>query len=463
VQARLAAVSALQRTGQIAAALALVRPTAAEARAIPYADLQGRALLALGGLLEASGDFGGAEAYYKEARHAAARAHDDLLMAEVSVGLVLDLVNLQMRAGEVPQLLSAAEDEVERAGAPAALLLRLAMARGMYLYRAQRFDDSRAVLAEALRRAAPALPAEDVELASARLQLGLVERFAGDYAVADATLRRALVDDAVFHPEPLTIASNLVMLGAIVRYEGRLDEAAGILEAGAALMKRAAGPGHYDVARALIWLACVRADQRRYDESVALLERALAQRATVSESPFPRRLDLVIFMAKSLAGRGQTAEALAHLDAVVAETEKAGDDVTLAEALFVRADVLAQLGRLDQARRDDERALAIDHQRSGAFNPFAADDLVAMARIDLARGHPAGAIPLLERAVVIGIVRPGQPWHVAEARFLLAHALAETGGAPAAPRMTAHGLWGWRASQASTARRSTAYGGPDAA
>jgi hypothetical protein len=84
--------------------------------------------------------------------------------------------------------------------------------------------------------------------------------------------------------------------------------------------------------------------------------------------------------------------------------------------------VASRRGATSSARsRCNETAL-------GRISPGHAFDLVALGKSDLELGHAASALAPLERAVATDLVRPGRPWRGAEARFLLARALWESGG-----------------------------------
>jgi eukaryotic-like serine/threonine-protein kinase len=79
----------------------------------------------------------------------------------------------------------------------------------------------------------------------------------------------------------------------------------------------------------------------------------------------------------------------------------------------------------------------VDERVQGREAPDVALDLACLAEVHLARGEPAQALPLLERALTLHASAPKDPLEEAWASFLLARALWAQGGEEARARARA--------------------------
>jgi tetratricopeptide (TPR) repeat protein len=99
-------------------------------------------------------------------------------------------------------------------------------------------------------------------------------------------------------------------------------------------------------------------------------------------------------------------------------------------ALNNRADVLLALGRLDEARRDYERAWKIIGPRFPEDSPDRTIPQMGLGNVAFARGELEPAIEIFERVLRVRQAPDTNPADLAEARFQLAVALERAGRDP---------------------------------
>lgn len=243
----------------------------------------------------------------------------------------------------------------------------------------------------------------------------------------------------------LTTVRSLNAFARLLVSEGRINEAAPLIDRGWAMVNSEEAPNHPDVARDLHNLALLLQDATRPDRAETIMRRALA----IAERVHGPRHPSVAHCLKNLAailrdtGRLQDAEAFGrqaleidertygpdHPDVAtdlnnLAVLLRAAGRLTEAELLYRRAlaieerwfgpdhpgtaTVLGNLAvllhamtRLDEAEPLLCRALAIDERSLGTDHPIVATDLVYLASVLQAAGRPDEAEPLLRRALEI--------------------------------------------------------------
>jgi choline-sulfatase len=210
-----------------------------------------------------------------------------------------------------------------------------------------------------------AVLAEDPGLLMARRTRAVAYAAAGQHDLAIADLR--VLDKAgELTPE------DAIVLGDNLRFAGRLDEAALILER--------AARGNPTFAQPLISLAEVRLQERRYDEAAALCEGVL--KLVPDHIEALRRLGDLALLREDLG------TAAARYDRILAID--AGDVSALTKAGVIRV----RTGRPDDAIQLFRQAVDRD--------PRNAEALLYLAGALASGGRPADALPFFERALEAG-------------------------------------------------------------
>ncbi len=206
---------------------------------------------------------------------------------------------------------------------------------------------------------------EDPGVFMARRTRAVAYAAAGRHELAIADLRVLDKEGQLTPEDAIVLADNL-------RFAGRLEEAALILER--------AGRETPTFAQPLISLADVRIQQRKYDEATALCERVL--KLVPDHIEALRRLgDLALLREDSAAAAVRYARILAH---------DAGDVSALTKLGVVRV----RTGRADEGIELFRRAIQHDAGNTEA--------LVYLAGALASGGHPAEALPYFERALEAG-------------------------------------------------------------
>jgi choline-sulfatase len=206
---------------------------------------------------------------------------------------------------------------------------------------------------------------DDPGLLMARRTRAVAYAAAGRHDLAIADLR-VLDKDGQLTPE------DAIVLGDNLRFAGRLEEAALILER--------AERENPTFAQPLISLAEVRIQERNYAEARALCERVLKLAPDHIEAL--RRLGDLALLSEDFSTAAARYDRILALDA--------GDVAALTKAGVVRV----RSGRPDQAVQLFRQAVERD--------PRNAEALLYLAGALASQGHPADALPYFERAVDAG-------------------------------------------------------------
>ncbi|HEY0132606.1 MAG TPA: tetratricopeptide repeat protein, partial [Nannocystis sp.] len=140
----------------------------------------------------------------------------------------------------------------------------------------------------------------------------------------------------------------------------------------------------------------------RHDEARVTFERALALRRQAIGAEDPAINGILAGLGGTLAALGEHDEAIPILERALSLREELGvDKFHLAPILNNLGRSLRQLGRHEEARRMHERALALQEAALGPSHANVAASLLGLGELALARGEPALALPLLERALTL--------------------------------------------------------------
>jgi tetratricopeptide (TPR) repeat protein/tRNA A-37 threonylcarbamoyl transferase component Bud32 len=423
----LARVKALYQAGHFAEsrvkALALVEAT----RKLGYRPLHAEALVALGESQLGAGQPKDAETSLHEATLAAEAGHADKIFAEALILLIRATAD-QTRYAEGEKLGDLALAVIERVGGEDRLRARLA--------------DMRSLLAAYAGRSQEAVVAGQQALA---LWQKLPDVGPADLATAHMTVGTTLLSRAQY-------------LDAIPYFRRAL-----------ALWEQAGGPNHPNVATVLNNLGAAQSGAEMFEEARASLERTLSIRLRTFDPMNPKVGSAWGNLAVALAGLGRYEEAVADYDRALTITERAHNDAEIAHQLTGMAQALLALHRPREALERAERALAIRRRLLGDAHPRLAYTLILLAMADADLGQFArglgeaqaavrilektveasspeltraqvevaraqlglhavhDALPILERAVQLRREDHASPFGLADAEFLLARALWQTG------------------------------------
>ncbi|HLL22130.1 MAG TPA: tetratricopeptide repeat protein, partial [Kofleriaceae bacterium] len=318
IRQRIAAATAIGRTGQFVKAHPVSLETVEEAKSLAYAPLLAEALHRLALIESYVGDLPASEATLRAALLAASDAHDDHLVARVYTDLLYTIGDLQGRPAEALALRVAAEAAFRRTNGDAELEANLYTAFGRTLWAAGQYEESVTTFERALRITEQASGKHSS--AVARILTGLanvlqdLERYDeallhheralaiwsamhgpdhADVIVAQANIanvyqnkgdhvgavaRYEAVRDGFSRSlgaDNVMVASALLNLGNSLSALGRYDEAITNLERAIQIQVKALGPAHTDIALSLMGLGKVYYRSDRYPQSIANYRKAI--------------------------------------------------------------------------------------------------------------------------------------------------------------------------------------------
>jgi tetratricopeptide (TPR) repeat protein len=276
-------------------------------------------------------------------------------------------------------------------------------------------------------------------VAEALFRAAELEGAAGDFANAVKDYEDAVwLAEATHHDEVAAeAAAELVYVTGY--FEDHYVEAERWSRYAGAILRRM-GPGH-DLAAG--WLANNRAllDEKQGKFAEALVSAQEAVR--IKEHALGGNHFDVAISEDNLAG---VLFQLGRVDEAVKRSEHAlsilgnalgPDHPRLAYLLSDSADLMIAKGRYQEAKSAAERALDIWNRDLEPGNTMLVYALVPLGRSLAELGEPGKAIPILERAIVLGAVKNPDHMLLGEARFALARALRETGDESARARRMA--------------------------
>jgi eukaryotic-like serine/threonine-protein kinase len=282
-------------------------------------------------------------------------------------------------------------------------------------------EQAREALERSLAIREKALGPEHPEVAGSLTNLGMVLLELGEAGKALEHFERSLaLDEKALGPEHPYAGDSLSNVAIALEDMGRYGQAREYVERSLAVRLKALEPDHPDVANAYNNLGSVLRKLGQYAQARAHIERALASREKVLGREHPYVAGALGDLGLVLLDMGQPEQARVRLEAAAAVYAKGKADkdsnVTGASAALGR--VLVRLGRLEEAQRNLEQARASWEPDSKAPHPRAAEALLGLGELHLARHQPAQAVPLLERALGFA-----QPHTRVEVQQVLARAL----------------------------------------
>ncbi len=233
-----------------------------------------------------------------------------------------------------------------------------------------------------------------------RIQRFMVELFEGadESAGPSDTLRvvslleRGAQEARLLDGEPEVQADLLLTLGGIQQKLGEFDRADSLLGASLAIRRRITGKDSTGVARGVVAIAWLRAEQSELEEAEALARSAVA---LLERRPVPETADLagalrtlgsVLELKGDYPGAIEVLTRTAHLDSLCAvpAADASGTLTELANNHFYS-------GHLETADSLNRRVLAIDRVLHGERHPHVASDLLNLGAVQFEWGRWAEA------------------------------------------------------------------------
>jgi tetratricopeptide (TPR) repeat protein len=341
--------------------------------------------------------------------------------------------------------------------------LRARISAAEVLWRSGRLDEGLAALHE-IATAAQTTGFRPVE-AEAYLDLAVVHRLRDDLKAAEEALTR-VVEAAEESRYDLAKARAWIELGFVLMYQLRYDEAHKVSRWADAAIK----PFGEHAAKLRMQIegneAMILDGERRFDDALAMMKRALADADRLYEPDDVRRVSLLINLGvvlvdmgrpeegdveykhaldvmvrtygedhptvakllnnlgSSAYGRKDYATALAYYQRALPIKEKnlGPENPSVAYTLLGEGSSLRKLGRPEEALVPLARARAI-LEKNGGLKYALGDVLRDQAEIALDAGKPAGTAELLERAIVLYQEGKSAPEEIGRTRFDLARAM----------------------------------------
>jgi len=429
VRAKLDEAQSLARAGQLHRGLELARQVAADAASVAHASLEAEALSLLGVLQREVSDHPSAEATFRDAERAAARAHDDVQRAVILTDLFELVGHLMARHGDGMALREAADEAILRASDLSHLRARFSSCEAEVLQQAGRRDEALRAAERAVRLWEKTGQNASLDLAHALHShariLGGLER----YKEARHSAERAL---AIYRnqlgPEHPDVGRSYKYIGDFLMMRGRYADARPYYQRAIAIAERSVGHESKDIRGAYNGLAAVLQHEGELDEALRYYSEALAisDRIATSDSSAAILLNMAEAL-RALRRSDEARRACERARGILEAGEASGraNPINIPTAL----DCLAQL-RSDE--RDYAGAVALfqralsHYEGSSLDTPSHAATLLHLGQTYLAMERAREALPLLERAVAVYDTHECDGSDTGDAHFALARALSTT-------------------------------------
>ncbi|MBV9103452.1 MAG: tetratricopeptide repeat protein [Candidatus Eremiobacteraeota bacterium] len=250
------------------------------------------------------------------------------------------------------------------------------------------------------------LPEDTAFLPAGRLasRCGFYLHERGQYSAAELFGERgSAILERALGPEHLDVARSLNSLGNVYWNEGHLPEAESIFSRALAIREKALGPDHTDVATSLNNLGIVYHDQGRYTEAERFHQRALAiwEKALGPDHPDVALSLMNLANTYDTQGRFADAERLHKRALTIRENALGPDHPLVAFSLTNLALVYQEKGRYEEAEPLNVRSLAIREKALGPEHSHVAMSLNVLALMCAAQGRYAEAEAHHLRALAI--------------------------------------------------------------
>ncbi len=235
-------------------------------------------------------------------------------------------------------------------------------------------------------------------------KIGIFLREMGLYSSASPFTQRALaIMEKARGPNHPDVAISLNNLAMLYHRQGKYDEALPLYQRALAIWEKALGPDHPDMATSLNNLAALYRGQGKYDEALPLYQRALAIREKTLGPDHPDVATSLNNLAELYRAQGKYDEALPLYQRALALDKRAlgPDHPDVATSLNNLAALYHRQGKYDEALPLYQRALAIKEKALGSDHPDVAQGFNNLATLYYKQGKYDEALRLFKRAVSI--------------------------------------------------------------
>lgn len=283
---------------------------------------------------------------------------------------------------------------------------------GLLNYQQGLYEQSRVTLEKAIPMLEASVGDDTAEIASMLSTLGRVHRSLGNHDESEKTLNRALeIQSRISGADSHAAATIMDNLGQLLVERGRPKDAEDLYARALSIHERELGANHIAVGRSLVDLANTRLYQGKLEGLDTMFRRGLAileQGYGGDHASVGRALNN---LGNVLTVSGRHHEAIEILQRALAVQSAAlgTSHPQVAYPLASLGDAHFAQGDLPQAADYFQRSVTIRENtlNKRPFDPLLAHGLVRLGLIEVERGNPAAAEPILDRAVKAWRFAPG--------------------------------------------------------
>jgi serine/threonine-protein kinase len=199
---------------------------------------------------------------------------------------------------------------------------------------------------------------------------------------------RGLQEARTLDREPAVQAEMFGTLGGVYQRLGKLARADTLLRAARDQRRALFGADHPDVAKSVVALALLRADQAEFDEAERLAREGLAMTRRHRPPDHPDVTHAITALGRVLEERGRYDEAIAVLDEAVGLLSAPGDTTPdLAQALYGLANNHFYAGHYAVSDSLNRVVLGLSRRLFGDRHPNVADDLINLGAVQQELGN----------------------------------------------------------------------------
>lgn len=395
--------------GRFSDARELVEPIIDEVNALGYAPLEADATYALAEAQLQLQDHEAAMSLLLEVLPAAARAHDDHLLAAAQIDLMA-VARTRDKADEALAMRPRIELAIARADDDEVLQGRYWTEVAASLEDKARYTEALVAHERALELFERAHDGDHMNVAAALHNLGMFQRDEGNYDQARALLERSrTMYEAVLGLDHPDLARVLTTLGTVARKQGKLDEAWNLTEHAMKLREAEFGSDHTRFADSLDSLGKIANLQGKYEQAYELHQRALAIYDLHRDARPASLATILDNLGTAAYSIGNIDEALVHLKRSVELMERlrGPDHPSVASTLSNVGAMLLIQDRYAEASEYFERAATIQEAKFGPDHPGLGATLTNWAGAAVGLGQCERGRDLAVRARKILVAKVG--------------------------------------------------------